>query len=91
MSKVRNYSLERKKMQKDGVCPDWMTTMGWQLFSEKYLNGDSKNPKDQYERIAKTLAEYAPKEYPDFWNTSEYMKCRTSEDALFSVISYGYI
>ena len=91
MSKVRNYSLERKKMQKDGVCPDWMTTMGWQLFSEKYLNGDSKNPKDQYERIAKTLAEYAPKEYPDFWNTSEYWKGKTWEDAFFSVLWDGYI
>ena len=91
MSKVRNYSLERKKMQKDGVCPDWMTTMGWQLFSEKYLNGESKNPKDQYERIAKTLAEYAPKEYPDFWNTSEYWKGKTWEDAFFSVLWDGYI
>lgn len=91
MSKVRNYSLERKKMQKDGVCPDWMTTMGWQLFSEKYLNGDSKNPKDQYQRIAKTLAEYAPKEYPDFWNTSEYWKGKTWEDAFFSVLWDGYI
>lgn len=91
MSKVRNYSLERKKMQKDGVCPDWMTTMGWQLFSEKYLNGDSKNPKDQYERIAKTLAEYAPKEYPDFWETSEYWKGKTWEDAFFSVLWDGYI
>ena len=91
MSKVRNYSLERKKMQKDGVCPDWMTTMGWQLFSEKYLNGDSKNPKDQYERIAKTLAEYAPKEYPDFWNTSEYWKGKTWEEAFFSVLWDGYI
>ena len=91
MSKVRNYSLERKKMQKEGVCPDWMTTMGWQLFSEKYLNGDSKNPKDQYERIAKTLAEYAPKEYPDFWNTSEYWKGKTWEDAFFSVLWDGYI
>ena len=91
MSKVRNYSLERKKMQKEGVCPDWMTTMGWQLFSEKYLNGDSKNPKDQYERIAKTLAEYAPKDYPDFWNTSEYWKGKTWEDAFFSVLWDGYI
>ena len=91
MSKVRNYSLERKKMQKEGVCPDWMTTMGWQLFSEKYLNGDSKNPKDQYERIAKTLAEYAPKEYPDFWNTTEYWKGKTWEDAFFSVLWDGYI
>lgn len=88
---VRNFSKERKKMQEDGVCPTWMTTMGWQLFSEKYLNGDSKNPKDQYERIAKTLAQHAPKEYPDFWNEIEYWKGKTWEDAFFSVLWDGLI
>ena len=56
MSKQRNFGKERKQMQEEGTCPHWMTTMGWQLFSEKYLNGDCKTPKDQYTRIAKTLA-----------------------------------
>ena len=53
MSKQRNFSRERKELQKKDQMPSWMTTMGWQLFSEKYLNGDCKTPKDQYERIAK--------------------------------------
>ena len=92
MSKtVRNYSKERKDLQKNGLAPNWMTTMGWQLFSEKYLNGQSKNPHDQYSRIAKTLAQYAPKEYPDFWNTIEYWKGKTWEDAFFNVLWDGFI
>ena len=92
MSKtVRNYSKERKDLQKNGLAPNWMTTMGWQLFSEKYLNGQSKNPHDQYSRIAKTLAQYAPKEYPDFWNTIEYWKGKTWEGAFFSVLWDGFI
>ena len=92
MSKgVRNYSKERKDLQTQGLAPDWMTTMGWQLFSEKYLNGDSKNPKDQYKRIAKTLAQYAPEEYPEFWNGVDYWNGKTWEDAFFSVLWDGFI
>ena len=83
MSKQRNYSKERKELQKQGLTPQWMTTMGWQLFSQKYLNGDCKNPKEQYQRIAKTLAKHAPKEYPEFWNKIDYWKGKTWEQAFF--------
>ena len=55
----RDFSKERKDLQEKGLAPSWFTTMGWQLFSQKYLNGDSKTPKDQYQRIAKTLAKQA--------------------------------
>ena len=91
MSKQRNFGKERKQMQKEGTCPAWMTTMGWQLFSEKYLNGDCKTPKDQYTRIAKTLAQYAPTEYPDFWDSSEYFKGLSWEEAFFKTMWEGFI
>ena len=91
MSKQRNFSKERKELQKIGEMPEWMTTMGWQLFSEKYLNGDCKTPKDQYRRIARTLAQYAPPVYPDFWETSEYFKGLTWEDAFFKTMWEGFI
>ena len=58
MSKVRNFGKERKELQKQGLCPSWMTTQGYQLLATKYLNGGSKSPADQYRRIAKTLAQY---------------------------------
>lgn len=91
MSKVRNYSKERKEMQNNGTCPSWMTTMGWQLFSEKYLNGDSKTPYDQYKRISNTLAQYAPKEVPEFWGNTDYWNGKTWEEAFFSVLWDGFI
>ena len=91
MSKQRNFSKERKELQKQGLAPAWMTTMGWQLFSQKYLNGDCKNPHDQYKRISTTLAKYAPKEFPDFWDKVDYWKGKTWEEAFFSVLWDGYI
>lgn len=91
MSKQRNYSKERKELQKQGLAPQWMTTMGWQLFSQKYLNGDCKNPKEQYQRIAKTLSQYAPKEYPDFWDNVDYWKGKDWETAFFDVLYDGFI
>ena len=91
MSKQRNYSKERKELQKQGLAPQWMTTMGWQLFSQKYLNGDCKNPKEQYQRIAKTLAKHAPKEYPEFWDKIDYWKGKTWEQAFFDVLFDGFI
>lgn len=91
MSKQRNYSKERKELQKQGLCPQWMTTMGWQLFSQKYLNGDCKNPKEQYQRIAKTLAKHAPKEYPEFWDKVDYWKGKSWEQAFFDVLFDGFI
>ena len=48
-------SKERKKMQSEGVMPEWYTTGGWQLFKNKYLYR-ADNPKEQYQRIASTLA-----------------------------------
>lgn len=91
MSKQRNFSKERKDLQKQGLTPAWMTTMGWQLFSQKYLNGDCKNPHDQYKRISTTLAKYAPEDFPDFWDKVDYWKGKTWEEAFFSVLWDGYI
>ncbi|CAH1066806.1 ribonucleotide-diphosphate reductase subunit alpha [Acinetobacter phage MD-2021a] len=91
MTKVRNFSKERKQLQKEGLCPSWMTTQGYQLLATKYLNGKSKSPKDQYERIAKTLAKHAPKEFPDFWNEIDYWKDKGWEQAFFSILWDGLL
>lgn len=52
-------SQERKKMQTDGTMPEWWSTGGWQLFKEKYLY-QASTPKEQYKRIASTLAAHTP-------------------------------
>lgn len=91
MSKVRNFSKERKDLQKKGLAPNWMTTQGWQLFSTKYMNGDSQNPKDQYQRIAKTLAKFAPEVYPEWWCDNEYFSGKTWEEAFFQIMWDGFL
>lgn len=55
----RVLSDERKKMQEDGLMPLHWSTGSWQLFKNKYLY-QAANPKEQYQRIAATLAAHTP-------------------------------
>lgn len=57
-------SEERKELQKQGLAPSHWSTGSYQLFKEKYQY-DVENPRQQYERIAKTLAKYSPDS--DYW------------------------
>jgi ribonucleoside-diphosphate reductase alpha chain len=57
---------ERKKLQQEGLMPDWYSTGGWQLFKERYMY-QADSPKEQYERIARTLSMHTPD--PDKWFT----------------------
>lgn len=57
-------SKERKQMQADGTMPLHWSTASWQLFKEKYLYM-AANPREQYERIARTLACHTPD--PSVW------------------------
>ena len=64
MSKKKDLSYEeyseiRKQGQKDGTIPEWMATAGVQVFYKKYLY-DAENPRQQFERIAKTAAKHSP-------------------------------
>lgn len=52
-------SEERKKLQAEGLVPEWMTTGGYQLLKERYLYRVN-NPREQYQRIARTLAVHTP-------------------------------
>lgn len=88
---VPDYSRERKEMQERDEAPQWMATAGWQLFKKKYLNAGAKTPRDQYERIAKTLAQHAPKVYPDWWNTIPYWAGLTWEQAFFKIMWDGFL
>lgn len=88
---VPDFSKERKKLQAEGLAPEWMATAGWQLMKKKYLNAGSKTPKDQYQRIAKTLAKYAPEVYPDWWNEIDYWKGKTWEQAFFDIMWDSYL
>ncbi len=71
-------SEERKQGQANGTIPDWMSTSGWQMFKQKYLY-EAANPRDQFLRIARTAAKYAPEADGDW------------EDKFFHVLWKGYV
>lgn len=83
-SLYEKLSKERKKMQENGECPDFFTTGGWQLFKSKYLT-DASTPKQQYERIATTLAKHAPTT-PAWWNNE-----RNWKDEFFNLLWKGWL
>jgi ribonucleoside-diphosphate reductase alpha chain len=58
-------SAERKKLQAEGLYPEWFTTAGFQLFKEKYLY-EAKGYKDTLERIAAVAARHTDR--PDYWS-----------------------
>ena len=58
-------SEERKRLQAAGELPEWFSTGGYQMFKEKYLF-QAKTPREQYERIARTLAVHTPN--PNDWH-----------------------
>lgn len=59
MTNIYNeLSKERKKLQEEGLVPEWYTTGGYQLFKDKYLYGTDRSVKGQFERIAKTAAKH---------------------------------
>lgn len=60
----RVLSDQRKKLQEDGLMPAHWSTGSWQLFKNKYLY-QAANPKEQYQRIAATLAVHTPD--PALW------------------------
>lgn len=60
----RVLSDERKKLQDEGLMPAHWSTGSWQLFKNKYLY-QAANPKEQYQRIAATLAAHTPD--PSHW------------------------
>lgn len=62
-------SAERKKLQKEGVLPDWYTTTGWQMFKSNYSYPGENGPLGRWKTIARTLAKHAPKDGRD-WEQS---------------------
>ena len=65
-SVYERLSDERKKLQAQDLAPAFWSTGGYQMFKEKYQY-QAANPREQYERIARTLAVHTPD--PQKWFT----------------------
>ena len=89
-SKVVNYSALRKRLQKEGEVPLWFTTAGLQLFYEKY-SYENETVKSRFKTIAKTMAQHAPKDYPEWWSSDSYTNGLDWETVFFKVLWDGFI
>ena len=89
MSKL-DYSKLRKQLQKEGEVPSWYTTAGLQLFYEKY-SWKNETVKSRMQSIAKTMANHAPKVYPDWWEEDTYTQGKTWEEVFFNTLWDGFI
>ena len=59
-------SAKRKKLQSEGLVPEWYTTAALQMFDEKYeYQTNGRSVRGQFERIAKTAAKHVKKELPE--------------------------
>jgi ribonucleoside-diphosphate reductase alpha chain len=64
-NKYEFLSAERKRLQKEGLLPNWYQTGGWGLFKSKYMEG-STSFKNRVEQIAETAAKHAPQDGIDW-------------------------
>ena len=65
-----DLSEERKRLQEEGLLPEWFTTAGWQLFSSKYATKTEKDFKSVARRISKCAAKWT--DDPDSWEEKFY-------------------
>lgn len=56
-------SAERKKLQAQGLLPDWYTTQAWQMFKSKYIVESEGSLRARHQKIAHTLARHVPQLY----------------------------
>lgn len=74
----KELSAERKKLQKEGSLPDWLTTAAWQLLKEKYLFPEQPDLYTRFKSVAETAARHT--EDPIYWS-----------DKFFEVIWKGWL
>lgn len=51
-------SDERKKLQAEGLVPEWYTTQSYQMFTSKYAFPGENSVRGRFETIARTLAKH---------------------------------
>ena len=56
-TKYEKLSHRRKSLQQEGLAPDWLSTAGFQLLTEKNYLNTAETPHDMYTRIADRAAE----------------------------------
>lgn len=85
-----DLSARRKRHIREGACPPWYTTGGYQLFYDKYsYNGETV--RHRFATVAKTMAKHAPATYPEWWESDPYTSGKTWEQAFFQTLWDAFI
>lgn len=58
MMSFEELSEERKRLQKEGLVPEYYTTQSWQMFKAKYAVPGENGVRGRHKTIAKTLAQH---------------------------------
>ena len=85
-----DYSAMRKHHQSIGECPEWYTTGGLQLFSEKYSH-NKESVKSRFKTVAKTMAQHAPLTYPSWWDSDPYTCGKDWGTVFFNTMWDGFV
>lgn len=56
---------ERKKLQEEGLLPEWVTTISWQMLKESYITEAYPDLKSVFTRVAKHASKYTND--PETW------------------------
>jgi len=75
-----SLSAERKRLQEEGLLPEWFTTDGYSLFKQKYAVEGEQSFFGRAKTIAKTAASYMPEADQKEW-----------EDKFFNLIWKGWL
>ena len=69
MTKYEKLSRDRKRLQSENLAPDWLSTAGFQLLTEKNYLDTAETPLKMYQRIADRATELTNVAIPTDWVT----------------------
>ena len=85
-----NYKEVKADWIKRGEAPEWVTTNLVQFFSQKYAF-QNETWKGRVTKVCEYLADNAPKEYPDWWETDPYTKGKDWFEVFYNLRHDGFI
>jgi len=84
-TKYEKLSFRRKFLQSEGLAPDWLSTAGFQLLTERNYLNTAETPLSMYSRIAQRASELTDFEIPSDWGYENW------NDAFFDVMWNGWV
>ena len=85
ITKYEKLSFKRKQLQTDGLAPEWYTTAGYQLVTEKNYLNTAETPFDMFNRIAYRASELTNFKIPDYYGYDTWY------DAFFDIMWNGWL